>query len=247
MAHMVQCKGAKDDWAIKKVLLDIEDFGYAGAKIVVKSDQEPAMVDFQRKIMESRKAETVPKNSQVGESQANGEAENAIKRLQEQIRTIKDDLEAKTSLDIEMSHLIMPWLIEWAGIVLNRYMIYKDGHTAFRNITGKSSKRPVANFGEKVLYMPLKTERLKMDKVEPKMKEGLWLGIRHRSDEAIIGTTGGVVKARTIRRLPKDQRWDQALINNLRGTPRRPIPGVESDHIPQTSRPTSNQASARMR
>ena len=112
MTHMVQCKGAKDDWAVKKVLLDIEDFGCAGAKIVAKSDQEPAMVDFQRKIMESRKAETVPKNSQVGESQANGEAENAIKRFQEQIRTIKDDLEAKTSLDIEMSHLIMPWLIE---------------------------------------------------------------------------------------------------------------------------------------
>ena len=53
---------------------------------------EPAMVDFQRKIMESRKAETVPKNSQVGESQANGEAENAINRLQEQIRTMKDRL-----------------------------------------------------------------------------------------------------------------------------------------------------------
>lgn len=232
MAHMVQCKGIKDDWAVRKVLLDIEDFGYAGAKIVIKNDQEPAMVDFQRKIMENRKAETVPKNSQVGESQANGEAENAIKRLQEQIRTIKDDLEAKTGLDIEMNHLVMPWLIEWAGVVLNRYMVYKDGHTAYRNITGKSSKRPVANFGEKVLYMPLKTERLKMDKVDAKMKEGLWLGIKHRSDEAIIGTPGGVVKARTIRRLPKDKRWDQALINSFRGTPRRPIPGVESDHIP---------------
>ena len=55
--------------------------------------------------------------------------------------------------------MFMPWLIEWAGIVLNRYMIYKDGHTVFRNITGKSSKRLVANFSEKVLFMPLKTER----------------------------------------------------------------------------------------
>ena len=123
--------------------------------------------------------------------------------MQEQIRTIKDDLEAKTGLDIEMNHLIMPWLIEWVGIVLNRYMIYKDGHTAYRNITGKSSKRPVANFGEKVLYMPRKTERLNMDKIEPNMKKGLWLGIRHRSDEASIGTPGGVVKAHTIRHLPK--------------------------------------------
>ena len=47
----------------------------------------------------------------------------------------------------------------------------------------------------------------------------------------LFGTPGGVVKARTIRRLPKDKRWDQALINSFRGTPRRPIPGVESDHI----------------
>ena len=92
MAHMVQRKGAKEDWAIQKVLLDIEDFGYAGAKIVVQSDQVPVMVDFQRKRMEGRKADIVPKNSQVGESQANGEAEDAIKRLQEQTHIIKDDL-----------------------------------------------------------------------------------------------------------------------------------------------------------
>ena len=39
-----------------------------------------------------------------------------------------------------MNHLVMPWLIEWAGVVLNRYMVYKDGHTAYRNITGKSPK-----------------------------------------------------------------------------------------------------------
>ena len=232
VGHAVQCKGSKDDWAIKRVLLDIEDFGYAGIKIILKSDQEPAMVDLQRKVMEARRAETVPKNSQVGESQANGEAENAIKRLQEQVRTIKDDLESKTGLDIDMAHNIMPWLIEWAGVTLNRYLVYKDGHTAYNNITGKSSKRPVANFGEKVLYLPLKTERMKMDKSEAKMREGVWLGIRNRSDEAIIGTSGGTVKARTIRRLPKDKRWDPDMINTLRGSPRRPVPGVESDHVP---------------
>ena len=39
------------------------------------------------KIMENRTANTVPKNSQIGEAPANGEAQNAIKRLQEQIRT----------------------------------------------------------------------------------------------------------------------------------------------------------------
>ena len=232
VGHMVNCKGSRDEWAVKRVLLDIEDFGYAGTKIVLKNDQEPAMVDMQKKVMAARSAETVPKNSEVGESQSNGEVENAIKRFQEQLRTLKDDLEAKTGLDIEMKHAIIPWLVEWTGVTLNRYLIYKDGRTAYQNITGKSSKRPVAVFGEKILYMPLKTERLKMDKGEAKLREGIWLGLKSRSDEAIVGTATGVVKARTIRRLPKEKRWDPSAINAMRGSPRRPVPGVESDHLP---------------
>ena len=89
-------------------------------------------------------------------------------------------------MNIDMGHAIVPWLIEWAGATLNRYFVYKNGHTAYQNITGKSSKRPIADFGEKVLFIPLKTERLKMDKIEPNIREGVWVGIRNRSDEAII-------------------------------------------------------------
>ena len=80
--------------------------------------------------------------------------------------------------------------------------------------------------------MPLKTERLRMSKGDAKLREGIWLGVKSRSDEAIIGTDQGAVKARTIRRLPKEQRWDAEAINRLRGSPRRPVPGVESDHLP---------------
>ena len=93
--------------------MDIEDMVYSGTKVVMENDQEPAIVEVQRK---SRGGTFVrdrpPKNSEVGESQSNGEVENAIKRLQEQLRMLKDDLEAKTGLDIEMRHPIIPWLVE---------------------------------------------------------------------------------------------------------------------------------------
>ena len=191
-----------------------------------------SIVEVQRKVMAGRSSETVSKNSEVGESQSNGEVENAIKRFQEQFRTLKDDLEAKTGLDIEMRHPIIPWLVEWTGVILTRYLVYKSGRTAFHNFTGKNSKRSVAIFGEKFLYMPLKTERLRMSKGDAKLREGIWLGVKSRSDEAIIGTDPGAVKARTARRLPKEQRWDADAINRLRGSPRRPVPGVESDHLP---------------
>ena len=117
-------------------------------------------------------------------------------------------------------------------MTLNRYLVYKSGRTAFHNVTGKNSKRLVAIFGEKVLYMPLKTERLRMSKGDAKLREDIVLGVKSRSDEAIIGTDQGAVKARKITRPPKEQRWDADAINRLRGSPRRLVPGVESDHFP---------------
>ncbi len=40
------------------------------------------------------------------------------------------------------------------------------------------------------------------------------------------------VKARAIRRLTEGKRWDPEMINQVRVSPRKPVPGVNSDHIP---------------
>ena len=144
--------------------------------------------------------------------------------FQGQFRILKDHLEAITKLHVGMGHVLIPWLLEWTGATLNRYVVHKNGMTSHQCTTGKKSTRPVATCGEKVLYMPLKTERLNMGKDEPKLKEGLWLGVRLRSDEALIGTANGVVKARTTRRPPKSQRWGAELGNPIvdrHGDPRQ--------------------------
>ena len=100
LGHVANCKGAGDERVMKRILMDIEDMGYSGTKVIMKSDQEPATVEVQWKVMAGRSSETVSTNIEVGESQPNGEVENAIKRFQEQILTLKDDLEAKTGLVI---------------------------------------------------------------------------------------------------------------------------------------------------
>ena len=43
-------------------------------------------------------------------------------------------------------------------------------------------------------------------KVDAKFHDGMWLGLRMKSDQSIIGTLDGVIKAKTVRRLPEDQR-----------------------------------------
>ena len=57
--------------------------------------------------------------------------------------------------------------------------------------------------------------------------------MRLRTNEALIGTPGGVVKTRTIRILPEDEKWSSASILDVKGTPRRPNPLIDDDNIPE--------------
>ena len=64
------------------------------------------------------------------------------------------------------------------------------------------------------------------------MEEGIWLGINGRTEEVFIGTERGVVKCRTIKRLPEDKCWDASLIHKMQGATWQPVPGYKSDHVP---------------
>ena len=50
-----------------------------------------------------------------------------------------------------------------------------------------------------------------------------------RSDEVVIGTTGRVVKARTVHRMPAGQRGDAAYAKSIRGVPWQPNPAEEAE------------------
>ena len=52
-SHYVSKKGVSHDWIIGRVIKDIESLGYG--KIILKCDQEPALVDLQEAIKEQRK------------------------------------------------------------------------------------------------------------------------------------------------------------------------------------------------
>ena len=41
------------------------------------------------------------------------------------------------------------------------------------------------------------------------------------------------MKARTLRILPKDEKWSAAMILEVRGTSRRPNPLVDDDNVPE--------------
>ena len=67
--------------------------------------------------------------------------------------------------------------------------------------------------------------------METEWEEGVWLGHARCSNEAIIGTGVGVVRAYAIRRQAEGQRWSGERIKEMQGTPQQPNPGRQSIEV----------------
>jgi len=98
-ANVIKNKGNEDHYAVERVALDIINMGYS--HFVFKTDQEPAILTLKEAVIRRITAlkgdgvQIIPEVSPVGESQSNGEVENAVKQIQGQFRTIRSQLHAK--------------------------------------------------------------------------------------------------------------------------------------------------------
>ena len=113
-AIAVDRKGA-DENIVKWVVDKMDECGYSGVTVTLKSDQEPAMMSLKKAIAVRRKAETPLIESPVRESKSNGKIERAIRKWQGQFRTLRHHLEARIGTKISNDSVIVEWLIVWVA------------------------------------------------------------------------------------------------------------------------------------
>ena len=106
------------------------------------------------------------------------------------------------------------------------------GKTAVQLIRGSKSSRNIAQSGEKILYTPLKLSSHHRGNMEDIFLDGIFLAMRLRSDEILVGTARGVLKTRTLRRRVEEEQWDTEFARTIKGEARQPVPGINSDHVP---------------
>ena len=82
-----------------------------------------------------------------------------------------------------------------------------DGRTAWELRHGRPYRRELAMFGERILYQPSGKRPSRLD---PRFTPGIFFGVVEGSEEILVGTDQGVVKARSFKRLPADGRADPA-------------------------------------
>ena len=75
------------------------------------------------------------------------------------IRTLKNSTESNLRTEICASHPLIPWIIEHAAQLKNRYMVGADGRIPTERLSGRGVQRPVCELGNKVLFFPLALAR----------------------------------------------------------------------------------------
>lgn len=107
------------------IVEELEDWGYRGEDLILRSDPEGAIEVVKKKVAELRTGRTMPEESPVGESSANGRAEEAGKKIMDQARVLKDQVEYKCGGKMDVGCDVMQWLVRWSA---------KDGKTAWERM-----------------------------------------------------------------------------------------------------------------
>ena len=120
-AYAVEGKGSMEEWMVQQAYEDLVIVGLKNERIVLKSDQEPAMVDVLKVIQKSRECDygLALDNSRVGDSDSNGTIESAIGSFEGVARTSRIALEEVDS-KLAASDPIILWLIRHAAHVITR-------------------------------------------------------------------------------------------------------------------------------
>ena len=122
---MVSSKGSGTQEAVEQVLRDLRRMGHHG-KIVVKTDQEAAIMDLLRTVAHQRgEARTVFETAARSDSKGNGEAEKAVQSIEEMVRTFLVDLEERCGEPLSVIEPFFEWLMEHACDLLNKYHVRK--------------------------------------------------------------------------------------------------------------------------
>ena len=132
---------------------------------MLKSDQVEPSVALKKPLAIKRQAPTVNIESPVIDSQANGNAERAVRTWTAQMRTMWHHLEHRLQHKHQIFSALMTWLVSWSAEVICRYRIQANGRTSYENITGHKGLQPIAIFGERVMFKFItdKNNRRKME------------------------------------------------------------------------------------
>lgn len=128
---------------------DIDNAGHRDVKIVIKSDQEVAMVALGDQAQKLRNANSSSVKSPVGESGCNGRVQKAIRVIQDKARILKSQVEHHAKVNLNKKFPLTTWIARWPGKLVTNYHVGRNGKTTYRHefVHLRACSRLIAKFG----------------------------------------------------------------------------------------------------
>ena len=91
------------------------------------------------------------------------------------VRSIKLAVESASSVEVPADHDLLTWLVPYAASMHRRFAVGRDGKTAYERHVGRRAVSPLAQFGERVWWMPLQPSNRRLGPlIHDLSKEGTW-------------------------------------------------------------------------
>ena len=137
--------------AVKTLVGNLDELGHK--QVIERSGQEPAIVKLKQAVKREAAQEVVCEESPVVESQSLGGVNVQISIRQAQVRTLRDACGQR----MDGHSAAVPWMVQHAAGILNRYRVGRDGRTAYQRVKGRRFQKDTVEFGECVWYLKPKS------------------------------------------------------------------------------------------
>ena len=128
------------------------------ASVVRGGDTEPAVVALQtatgRRLSGQFGTHVLPQDNSVGGSADNGVAEHSMREIQAKARFFARAVSVMLKVILNHNHFVVAWSAHWAAVTIIARR-GPHGRTACQRRFGHAFKRPIAEFGKKMLYSRL--------------------------------------------------------------------------------------------
>ena len=118
-----------------------------------------------------------------------------IHSLEGLTRTSKASLEESLGVSILSNSPFLPWLVRHQSFPRNQFVVRSSGRTPFEELTMSELQSPLLNFGGAVVA---KESGAQEGKLGSSWDQDIWLGRTTRTNEHLVGTRTGVIRAQTM-------------------------------------------------
>ena len=200
MRSVVLKKGSEEPWASERVASFIFSLGYK--EITLKSDTELSIIAFRNRVAENSNADVTLKNAEQAFKPPGRKRSDVVACCHQNHQVSCGELHRRRTPGRLPDLAVVG---RTCRRILSKCQKGRDGRTPFERLQGKKPTQEFVPFGEKVLARPISSEPL--NRMNPRYKFGVWMGVRNNSAECYVGTAEGVFRAREVRRIEHQDRW----------------------------------------